>query len=161
MGIGSPCRNLKGSIATIGQCAYGFGMNIIGNVYGVITNGLGNKPNGSDVWWFFWDRDQIGVFHTANDGTHGLDHLYGIFSNRSFTGKHHSVCSIHYRIGNIVYFCPSCSEAVDHTLHHLGCNDDGNPCFFGTFDQLFLNQRNLCRGISTPRSPRATIRPSQ
>ena len=45
MGIGSPCRNLKCSITTIGKGTYSFGLNIISNVYGVITNGLGNESN--------------------------------------------------------------------------------------------------------------------
>ena len=64
MGIGSPSRHLKGSIATIGEGAYGFGLNIVGNVYGVITNGFGNKPDGSDVRWFLWVQRSDSEFST-------------------------------------------------------------------------------------------------
>ena len=145
MGIRSPSGYLKGSIATIGEGAYGLCLNVVGNVYGVITNGFGNKPDRSDVWWFLWDCDQFGVFHTADDRTHGLDDLNGIFSNRCFSGEHHGICSVHDRIGNIVYLCPCCGEAVNHTFHHLCCNDDGNSRFFGAFHQFFLNQWNLSR----------------
>ena len=45
MGIGSPCRNLKSSISAIGQCADCFGLNIIGDMNGVIAYGFSDESN--------------------------------------------------------------------------------------------------------------------
>lgn len=59
MGIGSPCRYLKSGVSTVGQCANGFGLNVIGNMYRMITNRFGYEPHSSDVWGFLRNRNQF------------------------------------------------------------------------------------------------------
>ena len=59
MGFGSPCRNLKSSISAIGQCADGFGLNVIGDMYCVIAYGFSDESNGFDIRRFLRNRNKI------------------------------------------------------------------------------------------------------
>ena len=59
----------------------------------------------------------------AYDFSHVFNHIHRIFPHRSFTRKHHCICTIQHRISHIIHLCTSWRQATDHGFHHL-CSDD-------------------------------------
>src|SRR6185369_867061 len=81
-------------------------------------------------------------------------------SHCRFFGKHHAICAVEDSIGNIGGFSPGRAVMVHHRFQHLR---GSNHRFTQTIARLiscFWTMAILSIGVSTPRSPRATMIPS-
>src|SRR5690606_32739077 len=84
MGLWPPGRYLESRIATVGQGRNGLGLNFIGHIGGMVTNGFGNIPICPNLWGFVRHLDEVRILYAFQDTGHSLYYLNGIIANRGF-----------------------------------------------------------------------------
>ena len=96
-----------------------------------------------------------------DDAVHHRDRFDRVLARRRLGREHHSVRAVVDGRCDIRRFGASRRGRLDHRLQHLRGDDDGLARHAaGTHDAL-LDRWNLLGGISTPRSPRATMTASE
>ena len=89
--------------------------------------------------------------------SHGLD---GVLPHARLAGQHHRVGAVEHGVGDVGGLRAGRPRRGDHRLEHLGRDDDRLGVPTGDLDDLLLQERHVLERHSTPRSPRATMMPS-
>ena len=113
----------------------------------------------------FCDVEEVAVggilLHLVGDAVHHFDRFDRELADSAFAGEHDGVCAIEHGGGDVGDFGARRHGRLRHAFEHLRCDDDGLSGTAGLARDLLLQTRHaLDRGISTPRSPRATMKPS-
>ena len=97
----------------------------------------------------------------GDDATHHVQAFDWKRARRGFARQHQSVAAVEHRVGDIAGFGARRARRNGHRFQHLRRGDDELARrVAGANDALFCNSGTSSGGISTPRSPRATISPS-
>ena len=100
------------------------------------------------------------AFNGPRDLRHGLHRLDWPVTDRRFAGEHNGIGPIEDRVRDVACFGAGRTWVLDHRLQHLGRGDHRLAMCVRQADESLLDDRYLVGLSSTPRSPRATIRPS-
>src|SRR6184192_1210217 len=95
-----------------------------------------------------------------DDARHDGHRLARILAAGSFGGKHDGVSAVEDGISHVAGFGASGPGILDHGFQHLGGGDHRLAPHRGPPDDVLLDDGTFSGGISTPRSPRATMTPS-
>ena len=83
----------------------GFGIRLFCHFTGTEANGIG-KIGPAELPRGITPEKIISFFRRINDLLHAPDHLYRVFSDRSFSAQHQGICSVQHCIPNIIGFSP-------------------------------------------------------
>ena len=102
------------------------------------------------------------VLGGRDDPRHRLDRLDRVLADAGLAGEHHRVGAVEDGVGDVGGLGAGRPRARDHRLEHLGRDDDRLGVAAGLVDRRASARAARPRaGSSTPRSPRATMKPSK